>query len=143
MSQTTTPSGADVDLMAFFDDAVKIWSDAYTGANADTIGGVTVESVKEACARIEGRLRNAREARTAVAALIARNAELEAERDALRKMWQQAEEDIKNRDAENKALRNALDLYIKAGFGNSTDFYAQSDAYNAAIRAMRGEPPVG
>jgi len=34
-------------------------------------------------------------------------------------------------------LLAALRMYIKAGFGNSTDYYAQSDAYNAAIKALR------
>jgi len=64
-------------VMAFFDDAFKVWSDAQTGANAESIGGVTMESVKEACARIEGRLRKVNQTRATVAALI-------AERDALK-----------------------------------------------------------
>lgn len=80
---TTPPNAPEVDVLAFFDDAEKIWTDAHTGANADTIGGVTMESVKEACARIEGRLRNVRQVRTAVADLLIREAALAAERDAL------------------------------------------------------------
>lgn len=46
----------------------------------------------------------------AVTDLIARNAELEAERDALRKMWRQAEDDIKSRAADNKALQSRLSV---------------------------------
>lgn len=38
---------------------------------------------------------------------------------------------------EAERLRDALKLYISAGFGESTDFRKQSDAYNAAMKAMK------
>ena len=76
---------------------------------------------------------------TAFAALIAKQDALVAERDALA--------------AEVGALREALRMYIRAGFGNSTDFCDQALAYDAAVRALdtnkaraeagHGLPPVG
>jgi len=35
-----------------------------------------------------------------------------------------------------EALKLALEAYIKAGNGNSTDFYLQSVAYDLAIEAL-------
>lgn len=33
-------------------------------------------------------------------------------------------------------LVEALEKYLKAGFGESTDFYLQGEAYDAAIKAI-------
>lgn len=40
------------------------------------------------------------------------------------------------RDTEIAKFRYALELYVKAGFGNSTDFHKQGIAYDAAVEAL-------
>lgn len=124
MSQTTTPSGADVDLMAVFADCISKLEYHYR----DTRAGAEMTQARTAVAALiaerdsqKDRIRSVCQMivaeigagcpcnlEDAAAKLIARNAELEAERDALRKMWQQAEDDINIRDAKNKALRRAF-----------------------------------
>jgi hypothetical protein len=37
-------------------------------------------------------------------------------------------------------LREALKLYLKAGFGQSTDYFAQAQAYSIAQQALAAEP---
>jgi len=88
MSQTTTPSGADVDPLAVMD-LDRLHAASWRGISMDR--SLRNQLANESSA-----------ARTAVAALIARNAELEAERDALVAWkvvaWQARDE----RDAETK-----------------------------------------
>jgi len=38
---------------------------------------------------------------------------------------------------EIEQLRAALELYVNAGFGESTDFYKQGAAYYAAVEALK------
>lgn len=38
---------------------------------------------------------------------------------------------------ERDKLRDALKLYVAAGFGNSTDFLKQGAAYDAAVEALK------
>lgn len=73
MSQTNTPSGADVDPLAVLND--RITDRRFALSAAIGVHGMSVAAEE---------LRKAIAARTAVAALIARNAELEAERDEAR-----------------------------------------------------------
>lgn len=59
---------------------------------------------------------------------------------ALVKSGDRATEDLQDALAETKKeadrLRSALQLFILAGFGNSTDFHKQMDAYHAAVEAL-------
>lgn len=96
MAETTTPSGADVDVLTVLNRAASFAARGRLRAP---------EYSARQCAKEN---REDQAAIAAVAALIARNAELEAERDALRKMWRQAEDDIKSRAADNKALQSRL-----------------------------------
>ena len=104
--QTTTPSGADV-LRAI--DVVIEMEDSCGGD--EYCGSTTCHN----CRRIAVAFGGLKKARTAVAALIARNAELEAERDALaaeRDKQQDTSREWAQRAsalaAENKALQSRL-----------------------------------
>jgi len=140
--QTTTPSGAESNSRAAFE---HFMSNA--GANPEAIERAfyTYKQAKSAnYFHVWSYCWSVRE--ETVAALIARNAELEAERDALRKMWRQAEDDIKSRAAENKALREALEhiqglhSHDKAVFQLAAHCY---DAKTIADEALARTPAKG
>ena len=150
MSQTTTPSGADVPQLAAPFNVIQ-------GA-AFAIKVCLKEEIPEVAAQLD-------EAARAVAALIARNAELEAERDALIgtvservkavNAWAVVAQDwtevsikaVRERDslaAENKALRAALGLLaspscsMTTGNGVSYVGWQPSDGMSAQQRVETG-----
>ena len=45
--------------------------------------------------------------------------------------------DVRAYAAQVAALRRALQLYMQAGHGNSTDHRAQGEAYDAAVEALK------
>ena len=82
MNDTSNPSPDGGDVLAVMDSqhACFIRAGRYNGREGCWFNRGEDETVKAKYARI----------RTAVAALISRNAELEAERDSLRRMFEQA-----------------------------------------------------
>lgn len=44
--------------------------------------------------------------------------------------------ELRRLTAEVEALRDALRLYVHAGFGDSTDHFKQGEAYDAAVEVL-------